>query len=60
MLINTTRANPVGERPHVMKDPATGAVLPLKPSHQYSIFHYISKVYATENPQSDLAEEYAA
>jgi hypothetical protein len=60
MLINTTRANPVGEWMAVAKDQATGAALPLKPSHQHSIIHYISGVYATGNPQPDLAGECAA
>ncbi|WP_092442080.1 MULTISPECIES: hypothetical protein [unclassified Pseudomonas] len=62
MLINTTRAKPLGERAPVAKDPATGAILPLKPLDLHSIFRYISNVstvYATDNPQPDLAEEHA-
>ena len=62
MLIDITRANPLDEQVPVEKDPATGAVLPLKPLDLHSSFRYISnvsKVYATDNPQPDLAEEYA-
>ncbi|AHG43588.1 hypothetical protein N018_12490 [Pseudomonas syringae CC1557] len=61
-MLNTTRANPVGERAPVATDTATGAVSSSKPSRPYSIYRYISKVkvYATGNPQPDRAEEYAA
>lgn len=41
-------------------EPFTGAVLQPKPPRPHSVFHYISRVYATRKPLPAIAEECAA